>query len=444
MSRGREIEVLARPASASDLPERIEGRSIADWRAEARASLGLPEGPLFACGHQCEAWHPGILAKNLWVQVMAERRRGHAVHAMVDQDGFDGLRVEWPERGPDGHWRVRSHRFGPEGGPRMAMRCATFQPRAADPGPGAATGVAEGLARLHAALQAARRSSDAAEQATRAMLAAASDVLPEPRICRASSLMATSLGRRLLDRMLEDPAACAAAFNEALAESPRAARPLRERGRASELPVWTEGAAGERARPSSDEVRAAVDGGRAILPRAFLMGALLRTAVADRFVHGIGGGDYERVTDRWLRRWLGWSPPHFDVVSANLRLPLEMPTPPDHQGMPWRQAWCDPELLAVGGHGPSASRRRLLDLIAAVPRGDPRRKSIYRELLVERDAARLRRSGELESLQAAEAAAGARRLALELAARRTWCLALQPPTALSDLRDAVRSRAPAA
>ena len=438
------VEVVARPASAAGVPERIEGRSIAQWRSEARAHLGLGQDPVVACGHQCETWHPGILAKNLWVEAMAERDGAQAAHVIVDQDGFDGMHVEWPARDPEGWWRVRGHRFAPDSGAAMAMRCPSFLPRAVEPGPGVPTEVAEGLMRLQAALRRHGQAPDAAEQSTRALLQLASDVLATPAVVRASALLGTSLGLRLLERMLEDPVGCATAFNEALAAAPRAARPLRVAGDRTELPLWLAGDNGERVRASSGEVRTALAVGRPVLPRAFLMGALVRTALADRFVHGLGGSTYEPVTDRWLRRWLGWTPPAFDVVSATLRLPIELPGAAPAPAMAWRRAWCDPDLLASGGHGPSPSRRRLLELIASLPSGDPARRTAYRELLDDRNAARLRRSGELESLQAAETAAGARRLTEAMAARRTWCFALQAPEAIRRLRDAVRARLPRA
>jgi hypothetical protein len=436
------IEVVARPAATAAPPERIEGRSIAEWRSEARELLGLDRAPVVACGHQCACWHPGILAKNLWVDAIAERDAAQAVHVMVDQDGFDGVHVEWPARGADGWWRLHGHRFASESG--LALGHPAFMPRSVEPGEGTPAEVADGLERLQEALRRNAQACDAAEQVTRAMLESAAAVLRPPAIVRASQLLRTSLGLRLLDRMLQDPEACANAFNEALSAAPRSARPLRVMGGRSELPLWLTSAAGERTRATPAETRAALSAGRPLLPRAFLMGALARTALSDRFVHGLGGATYEQVTDRWLRRWLGWAPPAFDVVSATLRLPLEVPGAAAPPAMPWRRAWCDPELLASGGRGPSAARRRLLDLIASVPPRDPRRRSIYRELVEERNAARLRRSGELETLQAAEAAVGARRLAAELAARRTWCFVLQPAAALSRLRDAVRARRPRA
>ena len=73
----------------------------------------------------------------------------------------------------------------------------------------------------------------------------------------------------------------------------------------------------------SDSVRAARANNQPLLPRASLLGVLLRTALADRFTHGLGGKIYEEVSNDWIRRWLDWQPPRFDVVSATLRLPLE-------------------------------------------------------------------------------------------------------------------------
>jgi hypothetical protein len=59
----------------------------------------------------------------------------------------------------------------------------------------------------------------------------------------------------------------------------------------------------------------------------------------------------------------------------------------------------------------------------------------------ERNAARLRRSGELDALRGAEESAGAARVARELAARRTWCFALLQADRLAALRDALEARA---
>lgn len=438
------VELVVRPGHAlAAAPARVEGKPIENWRSEARAALGLPDRPVIASGHQSECWHAGILAKNLWAQAVATREGAEAVHLVVDQDGFDGMVVEWPFRRADGWWGVRGHRFAVAGGETAGMRCPAFRPRAIEPGEGTTDAVANALRAIETALLQQRTHTDAAMQGAAALLQCAAPWLPTPRLVRASDLMRTSLAQRLVERMLADPAACAQAFNAALASAPRAARALRMHEGSVELPVWLIGSQGERVRANAAQVSQALQAGTPVVPRAFLMSALARTALADRFVHGLGGGVYESATDRWFRGWLGWVPPAFDVVSANARLSL--PAPSDaHDGvtpMPFRRAWCDPHLLAGGGTGPSPARRRALEMIAALPRGDARRRTLFRDMLSERNEARMHRAGDLESLQALEASAAAARQSRELAARRTWCFALLPPIAMEALRDEAERRA---
>ena len=443
-ARADAVEIVVRAAASADAgPPSVEGRTVSAWRDEARATLGLPDMPVIAAGHQSECWHAGILAKSLWAQAVARRGRACAVHVVVDQDGFDGMPVEWPFRRPDGWWGVRGHRFASAGGMRAAARCPSFRPRALEAGEGVESRVREGLAALQQALQAHEGEPDAAMQGAKAVLALARPWLEPPRVVRASDLMRTALAARLLERMLEEPEACASAFNAALRIAPRAARMLQVRGDESELPVWLLDAEGARVRAGARAVREARTRGATVLPRAFLMSAIARTALAERFVHGLGGGVYEQVTDRWLRAWLGWSPPAHDVVSASVRMELPTPDAAEAPRLSWRRAWCDPDLMESGGTGPSASRRRALELIAAIPPRDPRRRTAFRELVGERNAARLRRSGELEALRGAEEAAGAARLARELASRRTWCFALLDATRIDALREALERRADA-
>jgi hypothetical protein len=47
-----------------------------------------------------------------------------------------------------------------------------------------------------------------------------------------------------------------------------------------------------------------------------------RLFLADLFIHGIGGGKYDEVTDAIVRRFYGIEPPEFVVLSATLLLPL--------------------------------------------------------------------------------------------------------------------------
>jgi hypothetical protein len=48
-----------------------------------------------------------------------------------------------------------------------------------------------------------------------------------------------------------------------------------------------------------------------------------RVFLGDLFTHGIGGGKYDEVTDQIIRRFYGFEPPEFAVLSGTLRLPLK-------------------------------------------------------------------------------------------------------------------------
>ena len=58
-----------------------------------------------------------------------------------------------------------------------------------------------------------------------------------------------------------------------------------------------------------------------LAPRALTLTLFLRLFVADQFVHGIGGGRYDQVTDDLIRRHLGIEPPPFAVATATLVWP---------------------------------------------------------------------------------------------------------------------------
>ncbi len=47
-----------------------------------------------------------------------------------------------------------------------------------------------------------------------------------------------------------------------------------------------------------------------------------RLFLCDLFIHGIGGGKYDEVTDAIIRRYYGIEPPAYLVLSATLHLPL--------------------------------------------------------------------------------------------------------------------------
>lgn len=54
-----------------------------------------------------------------------------------------------------------------------------------------------------------------------------------------------------------------------------------------------------------------------IVPRGALITAFLRLLFSDLFVHGTGGGRYDRFTDELIRSWWNVEPPPFTVASAS-------------------------------------------------------------------------------------------------------------------------------
>jgi hypothetical protein len=65
----------------------------------------------------------------------------------------------------------------------------------------------------------------------------------------------------------------------------------------------------------------------AMRPRALTSTLFMRLAISDLFLHGIGGGKYDQITDLIIERWCGIEPPKFAVATATLFLPIEFAKP---------------------------------------------------------------------------------------------------------------------
>lgn len=59
--------------------------------------------------------------------------------------------------------------------------------------------------------------------------------------------------------------------------------------------------------------------------RALLTTMFARMFLGDLFLHGIGGGKYDELTDVLVERFFGLAPPRFLVVTATLHLPIQRP-----------------------------------------------------------------------------------------------------------------------
>lgn len=71
--------------------------------------------------------------------------------------------------------------------------------------------------------------------------------------------------------------------------------------------------------------------GLALRPKALALTAFMRLCLVDLFIHGVGGGRYDRVTDAVIEEFFGVGPPRYAVVSATLHLPLSEFDPADER-----------------------------------------------------------------------------------------------------------------
>jgi hypothetical protein len=68
-----------------------------------------------------------------------------------------------------------------------------------------------------------------------------------------------------------------------------------------------------------------------------------RVALADLFIHGIGGAKYDEATDAICQAFFGAAPPEFAVVTGTLRLPVAHPPGGDDEVRQWRRRLRDLE-----------------------------------------------------------------------------------------------------
>lgn len=443
---------------AADSPRReLGGRPPREWARLTREELGLPSGvPIVATGHQAAFWHPGVVAKLIVAGTLAAEVGGACFHVVVEQDVEPVARIRLPVRtdsSAGGELRERSVDLvtQPEG------RVVGLIPPAApiDQLPKDSTELAipnstAALRRVLAALKQRRSESNLAMQVTRAAFDLLQPMVPTMAVIGSSQLLATSLGRAVLEQIARDPETCARAYNAALDPAERAASLLRiERDRV-EIPLWRIDDEGRRIRAWDDDLERFAAGEIRLMPRALLMTALLRLGTCDLFIHGLGGGTYDHAMERWIRAWLSLDVAAMAVATATLTLPLLRPELERAPSLAkaiatQRRAHFDPEAAADDGTtdsgGASAAKRRALAAIDALPRGSAERRAAWRAM--HEELAESRRTHAESVGRAEESLALARRAARErpVAASRLWPFFLYEPRQFEPLIRAAKAGA---
>lgn len=356
----------------------VLGQPLAEFAAAARAEvfrvsekLGNRK-PLIVTGHQPGLIHPGVWLKNFVVAELARAHGGVGLQISIDADlcrspsilvpsgtvdapqfaivDYDAAHaaLPWEER------RIADERVWISFPQRVADACANLAPERfldawwpAVVERGAATGL------LGAALDQARSQAEMAWGRGNLELAQ-------------SSLCRTIAFRRFALAILTELPRFAAAYNGTLREYRQSHRlrnhahpvpDLAADGSWLEAPFWIWTSDDRRRRPlflrpssggmlasdrrnwerlipladcsrpadALDEMQTWEADGVKLRSRALITTMFIRMALADVFVHGIGGAKYDEATDAIARQFFGAAPPRFAAVTGTLRLPIEHP-----------------------------------------------------------------------------------------------------------------------
>jgi hypothetical protein len=325
---------------------KIGGLSLRDLRALARrevlelaqqytesppvATGGLtPDAPLLLAGHQPELSHPGVWVKHFALNGLARKVGGTPLNLVVDNDTLKSPSLRFPvfrDRDPqavhalsvpfdklDGETYEDRSVFDPE-------LFRTFADRAA---PLWANWGYEPALRW--AWEYVTRWGDLRTNIGD-LFAAVRRRFEYGWGCHnlelpVSRLSGTEAFRRFAGHIFNDLPRFREVYNTAI-RAFREANGIRSANHPApeladdEAPFWIRATLvrRERATATSDV--------RKLRPRALTLTLFARLCLGDFFIHGIGGGKYDEVTDAIIRDYFGLEPPAYQVLSATLHLPL--------------------------------------------------------------------------------------------------------------------------
>jgi hypothetical protein len=188
-------------------------------------------------------------------------------------------------------------------------------------------------------------------------------------------------------------------------------------------------------------VRAFLDLGRQglkVRSRALTNTTYARLFLCDLFIHGIGGGKYDEVTDAIIRRYYGLEPPGYLVLSATLLLPLPhyAARPEDCRRLKReaRDLYYNPQrhLDGEAGSRPDlavlVARKR--DLVREEPADRRGRRERFRQIRAVSEALRAPVAGSLAAARRAVADCEAEARANAILRRRDYPFVLYPERTL--------------
>lgn len=390
---------------------RVQNVALSEVRSAMRRFIGNEDDrPLLAMGHQTELIHPGVWVKNCLINAAANKLNGHAYHLAVDTDAPKHLQL-----------RLNGDAIPITDDP--AITSAAWSGQLAPPTPSHINQIlqkigAEGPV-LPEVLNSLRRLSLEPSLTLSSALTNALHELDWNLSLRHHAMLTSPIWNSpafmlYVHDLLARADSVASHYNAALADY-RAVHGIRSNMRpmpdllispgAVEIPFWLDDlTTGQRTRPSifRDEqgwilkllngeefvFQTTPDGwesaGRLqkwltatnhrLSPRALMLTMFFRVFLVDQFVHGIGGGQYDQVTDDLIARHYGIEPPAFAVTTATMYLPAAV----------GRERMCVPCVKQEGHrlkHGLLGERKlELVGQIDSLPRRSPQRLERFMEM----------------------------------------------------------------
>ncbi len=429
---------------AHDLGELIQR---INQRAERLGTATLPDQPtpLIATGHQAQLWHPGILAKDVAMSIAAQRYKTRKLHIIVDQDTNEAWRLEVP------HIEQQRLQVSALFLANQKQDVPTGFQAPADPQViqnQLVTVDSPYTDLLKQVLADMPVCSSLAEQ-----IAVVLHRLKQPYVGNVPVMFVSDLAglpayKSIVNRMLNDAANCADAYNRAVYRIPEAGMtPLIFSRELVELPLWAVCWNQPRRRVFADladsEPIFVFENGELVdrdtytlLPRALLLTAVMRSSLCDLFIHGTGGLTYDMITERWWESWTGKSLSPMAGATANLYLDLDVPVADRAQVD--RAVWhhhhlpCNIDRELNLDNEATREKRELLVHMNDDRDRDRRRNAFKRIHQLNQQLAE-QNPGVIESAQQELNRA---RLGLQnarIARKRDWCFALYPPQNLHHL-----------
>lgn len=317
--------------------------------------------PLIATGHQPELFHAGVWAKHFLIDRLASQLGGAGIDIVVDTDRAEAVELRLPVLGQPVSVRGITLSSSSEG---AYVQTPVPSREAIEAFCSEGSDVLKALP-SPALLRHFRRFCDALERAADlagdlgAFMTAARRIYEAPAKTSyleapASGLARTSAFLDFAGALLDDAAVFRRIYNEELSlyrmrtGTRSSAQPfpdLAARDGSVESPfwllddgrrqrVWVGGdgvlrsgevpvdVVGELRGGASALLRELRRAGVTLAPKALTVTMFVRMFCADLFVHGIGGGRYDRVTDAVIARYYGVEPPPYAIASLTMLLPL--------------------------------------------------------------------------------------------------------------------------